>query len=128
MPSEWRSDKRVKDLGGEFKAPASCVLAGQRLAHRKTAGVIRPFRIDKPHPAPEVRHPPRQRTASGEGERLPLGELEGPAGLGTAVFLALDGATVARQETALLEDGTQIRLEGDHGAREAMAHGARLTR
>src|SRR5688500_15062572 len=58
--------------------------------------------------------------------RLALRELERAAGLGAAVFLALDHARVARQEAAALERRTQIRLEVSQRLRDAVTHGAGL--
>src|SRR5690349_3088678 len=59
--------------------------------------------------------------------RLALGELERPAGLGTAVLLALDYAGVAGEEAALLEHAAQLRLEMRQRLRQAVAYSASLT-
>src|SRR5258707_547804 len=61
-------------------------------------------------------------------KRLALGELERLAGLGAAVLLALDGAGVAGQEAALLQDATQVRLEIGQRLRDAVTPRARLPR
>src|SRR5579859_5793773 len=53
--------------------------------------------------------------------RLTLGELERPAGLRLAVLLALDHARVAGEETALLEDATELRLVVGERLGQAMA-------
>src|SRR6476469_905590 len=60
-------------------------------------------------------------------KRLTLRELEGPAGLGLAVLLALDHAGVAGQEATLLEHATQLGLEIGESLGDAMAHSAGLT-
>src|SRR5690606_24013333 len=62
-----------------------------------------------------------------KSERLALGELEGPAGLGLAVLLALDDAAVAGQEATLLEDRTQARLEVGEGLGDAVTNSTGLT-
>jgi hypothetical protein len=60
------------------------------------------------------------------GDSLALRELEAPAGFLLAVFLALDDARIAGQETFFLENGAQIRLVIDKRLGKAVAHGARL--
>src|SRR4051812_25537905 len=59
-------------------------------------------------------------------KRLPLGELEAAARFGTALFLALDPARIARKEAACLQSGTQIGLKGDERLGDAMAPRPRL--
>src|SRR5262245_27115557 len=59
---------------------------------------------------------------------LALGELERPACLGATVLLALDDAGVAGQETALLQDAAQIRLEVRERLGDAVTHRAGLAR
>src|SRR6476646_2111266 len=59
--------------------------------------------------------------------RSALRELEAAAGLHAAVLLALDHAAVARQEPALLEGRTQLRLEVGERLGNAVAHRAGLT-
>src|ERR1700732_2189534 len=59
------------------------------------------------------------------GDGLALRELEAPAGFLLAVFLALDDARVAGQETFFLENGAQIRLVIDKSLGKPGAHGAR---
>src|SRR3954468_4058042 len=59
--------------------------------------------------------------------RLTLRELEGPAGLGLAVLLALDHAGVAGEEAALLEHGAQLRLEIGQRLGDAVTDGTGLT-
>src|SRR3974390_2044639 len=59
-------------------------------------------------------------------KQLALRELERPARLGAAVFLALDHAGVAREEAAPLQDVPQIRLEIGQRLRNARTHGACL--
>src|SRR5690606_26105455 len=60
--------------------------------------------------------------------RLALRELEGLAGLGAAVLLALDDAAVAGQEAVRLQDRAQRRLIVGQGVRQAVADGAGLAR
>src|SRR5215831_5677240 len=57
---------------------------------------------------------------------LALRELEAASRLALAVLLALNDAAVARQETALLEDRAQCRLEMRQRTADAVADGARL--
>src|SRR5262245_29835024 len=59
---------------------------------------------------------------------LALRELEAAAGLGAAVFLALDHAAVAREKAALLEHRSQLRLEEGQRLRQAVTHCSRLPR
>jgi hypothetical protein len=58
---------------------------------------------------------------------LALRELEAAAGFGLAVFLALDGAAVAREEATFLKSWTKVWLKMGKGARNAVAHGTGLT-
>src|SRR5262245_38860610 len=62
------------------------------------------------------------------GMALPLRELEAAASLDLTVFLALDHATVARQEATLLEHGPQLRLVVGERLGDTVAHGSRLPR
>src|SRR5262245_53814877 len=61
-------------------------------------------------------------------EDLALRELEAAASLGAAVLLALDHARVAGEEAAALERAAQVRLIGHQRLRQAVTHGARLSR
>src|SRR3954469_12329115 len=65
-----------------------------------------------------LRNNPRQQVRSA------LRELEGPAGLGLAVLLALDHARVAGQEATLLEHAAQLRLEIRQSLGDAVTHRA----
>src|SRR5690554_301127 len=58
---------------------------------------------------------------------LTLGELEGLAGLGLAILLALDNAAIAGQEATLLEHWAQARLEEVESLGDTVTHGAGLT-
>ena len=60
-------------------------------------------------------------------DSLALRELEAAAGFGLAVFLALDGAAVARKEATFLKSWTKVWLKIGKGARNAVAHGTGLT-
>src|SRR5690606_1342377 len=64
------------------------------------------------------------RTSAGSA----LGELEGPAGLGAAVLLALDHAAVAGEKAAALQNAAQLGLVMGERLGDAVAHGAGLTR
>src|SRR5581483_1070981 len=59
---------------------------------------------------------------------LALRELEGTAGLGAAVLLALDHAAVAGEETALLQHAAQLRLEIGESLGDAVADRTGLAR
>src|SRR5580704_4911732 len=59
---------------------------------------------------------------------LPLRELEAAAGLGLAVFLALDDAAVAGEEPAMLQRRAQSRLVEHQRPADAVAHRAGLAR
>ncbi len=58
--------------------------------------------------------------------RLALRELEAAAGLGLAVFFALNGTAVTGEEAALFEGRAKVRLKIGEGTRNAVAHGAGL--
>src|SRR5580693_8369766 len=60
--------------------------------------------------------------------RLALRELERLARLRTALLLALDHARVAGEETALLQDAAQLRLEIGQRLGQAMTHRTSLPR
>src|SRR5437660_10851341 len=55
-----------------------------------------------------------------------LGELEGAPRLGLAVLLALDHATIAREEAAALERAAQVRLEISQRLGDAVTYCASL--
>src|SRR5450432_1363290 len=57
---------------------------------------------------------------------LALGVLEALASAGLAVLLALLLAGVAGEKTRLLEAGATLGVDGDEGARDAVAHGVGL--
>src|SRR6266508_2218739 len=59
--------------------------------------------------------------------QLALRELERAAGLGLAVFLALDHARVAGEKAVVLEDGTQVRLVIRQRLGDAVPYGSGLT-
>src|SRR5206468_2123433 len=58
--------------------------------------------------------------------RLALAELEASARLGATVFLALDDARVAGQETLTLDRDAQCRLVAGQCGRDAVTDSARL--
>jgi hypothetical protein len=63
----------------------------------------------------------------GAGSReLALRELEGAAGFGLAVFLALDDARVAGQEALALDRAAQLGLLAGEAGGDSMADGAGL--
>src|SRR4029079_4894370 len=71
---------------------------------------------------------PGNRTASFSvwATRLALRELEGTAGLGAAVLLALDHARIAGEEALALDRGAQARLVAGERGRDAVADRAGL--
>src|SRR3546814_741737 len=86
-------------LSTPFPMPGKC-----RAGKQRRAGSLRPFgKLDS-------------------SQRLTRRELEGLAGLGLAVLLALDDAAVAGKEATLLEHGAQLRLEIGERLGDAVAH------
>src|SRR3974390_2505722 len=74
------------------------------------------------------RAPPGERPSNWQMEtRSALRELEGPAGLGAAVLLALNDARVAGEEAAALERAAQPRLEIGQRLGKTMPHSAGLS-
>src|SRR5690606_22654269 len=72
---------------------------------------------------------PPKRAFEKSGKRgSALGELEGPAGLGAAVLLALHHAAVASEEAAALQDAAQLGLVMGERLGDAVAHGTGLAR
>src|SRR5258708_24760071 len=91
------------------------------------------FENAREQPAKPRHPPPNKKGAPGapfcscvRSAASALGELERPAGLGAAVFLALDHARVAGEEAATLQDAAQIGLKLGERLGDRVAHGARL--